>query len=80
MITTDHGRGDEDGWTSHGKTYTGSDAIWMAALGPGITPSGVQKQSQQLWQQQVAGTALKLLGYSHLIGPEMGKPVDLTIR
>lgn len=67
IITTDHGRGDSpmEHWKSHGKIYRGSDAIWMAIIGPDTPALGVVDNDQQLYQNQVAKTAAALLGYNY---------------
>ncbi|NND07319.1 MAG: phosphoglyceromutase [Saprospiraceae bacterium] len=82
VITTDHGRGryEEGAWKSHGKTYEGSDAIWLAVLGPGIVGKGEVTEKQQLWQRQVAGTCLQILGLETWIKEDMGKAIDLTVK
>lgn len=62
LITTDHGRGDgREGWKSHGVAYRGSDRIWYAAMGRGISARGNRK-SAQVTQAQFAATAASLLG------------------
>ncbi len=78
VITTDHGRGTwQDGaWKSHGKTYHGSNAIWLAAMGPNITKGGEMGSPMQLWQNQVAASCLRLLSKEALIDPEMGAPIS----
>ena len=40
VITTDHGRGSEDRFVGHGVDWIGSEAIWMASLGPGMPTLG----------------------------------------
>lgn len=66
FITTDHGRGDSEKkqWTSHGKDIKGSDEIWMAAIGPGITAKGEISGGMQLYQEQFAQTVAGLLGFT----------------
>src|SRR5207244_1144561 len=44
LITTDHGRGESDDWTSHGPKVTHADETWMAALGPDIKTLGEVKE------------------------------------
>jgi arylsulfatase A-like enzyme len=39
IVTTDHGRGDGDSWTSHGWQHPGARRIFAFAIGPG---SGAQ--------------------------------------
>ena len=73
LICTDHGRGNYplELWKSHGKTrkladgkvyeIKGADQIWMAVLGPD-TPALGETENTQLYQNQMAQTAAKLLG------------------
>lgn len=63
VITTDHGRGDgREGWKSHGAELPGSENIWVAAFGAGITATG-EDLGGSFTQSQVAATVAKLLGY-----------------
>ena len=77
FITTDHGRGDinKKEWTDHGSGIADAYQIWFAAMAPGISPSGEQKNNVQLFQDQFAQTIAKLLGVtykaSHPISPEI---------
>ena len=68
LITTDHGRGNspKKEWKSHGKIYRGSNAIWMAVLGPDTPALGEVKTEMQLWQNQVAKTGAALLGLDYV--------------
>lgn len=77
VITTDHGRGDSPmtKWKGHGKTYNGSDAIWMAVIGPDTPNEGVMTNDIQLFQRQVAKTAAALLGYDYINDYEEVGPV-----
>jgi hypothetical protein len=54
IITTDHGRGIKDKWTSHAEFIKGSSQTWLALIGPGIGPLGEMKEPKQLFQQQLA--------------------------
>lgn len=67
IITTDHGRGDSpmEEWKSHGKIYKGSDAIWIAVIGPDTPKLGMVTRQQQLYQNQIAKTAAALLGLDY---------------
>ena len=65
LITTDHGRGTGDAWTSHGTDVAGADAIWMAVLGPDTPPMGELQTAGQYYQNQVANTAAALLGLAY---------------
>ncbi len=64
LITTDHGRGELNGWSDHGSDVKGADEIWFAAIGAGVTPKGEVKESGQLYQNQVAATVAALLGFT----------------
>ena len=83
IISTDHGRGESPmvEWKSHGTIYKGSDAIWIAALGPNIPAKGEIKTSAQLYQNQIAKTLAKLLGYDYTcekeeVGPLIESLID----
>lgn len=77
VITTDHGRGDSPmtEWKSHGKIYEGSNAIWIAVIGPDTPNVGVVKKEQHLFQRQVAKTAAALLGLDYSNKEEEVGPV-----
>ncbi|MBL8554262.1 MAG: alkaline phosphatase family protein [Phenylobacterium sp.] len=78
IVTTDHGRGTQapDAWKHHGPKAPGSDAIWIAAIGPGVragaAPVGCASQSQ------IAATALKALGLDvAAFDPRAGAPLEI---
>jgi hypothetical protein len=80
LITADHGRGRKpEDWTTHGFWAKGSGEIWLAMLGPDITPEGELKTRGQVYQKQLASTIALLLGEpgegGHL--PVAGKPITL---
>jgi len=62
LITTDHGRGINKEWTTHGSKIKGADEIWFAVLAPGLPVKGEIKLPLQLYQQQLAHTMANLLG------------------
>jgi hypothetical protein len=66
LITTDHGRGDaiKSEWTSHGQKIKDAHEIWVAAMGPGLSPGGEMRQTAPLFQEQVAATVADWLGYT----------------
>lgn len=83
IITTDHGRGDNPmtEWKSHGKIYKGSDAIWLAVIGPDTPALGEMTQAGQWWQNQVAKTGAAFLGYDYQNShEEVGKVIEETIK
>ena len=76
LFTTDHGRGDinKEEWTSHNNKIQDAHEIWMALIGPGVPVIG-ESGGEQIYQQQIAQTIAKLLGYTyqanHSIAPEI---------
>jgi hypothetical protein len=63
LITTDHGRGDgREGWRSHGATLPGSERIWIAAFGGGLSQHGID-QGGRYHQAQMAATVAQALGF-----------------
>ena len=62
IITTDHGRGRKNNWTSHGQFIMGSTQTWLALMGPGLLPIGEVKEHMQLYQQELAQAVAELLG------------------
>jgi hypothetical protein len=79
ILSTDHGRGSApDEWKSHGKDIQGSQAIWMAFMGPGIPAQGERAQTQRVTAGQLAATLVALLGqdFSKTI-PQAAPPINL---
>ncbi|MCI5083242.1 MAG: phosphoglyceromutase [Saprospiraceae bacterium] len=77
LITTDHGRGSspKSEWKSHGKTFEGSNAIWMAVIGPDTPAMGEMKNEGQYLQNQVAKTAAAFLGLNYDPKEEEGQVI-----
>jgi phosphoglycerol transferase MdoB-like AlkP superfamily enzyme len=78
LITTDHGRGFVDKWTSHGAKVPGASSIWFALLGPDVKkigPLGEQTKDQQLFQKQLAATITKLIGQPFKAEHPIGDPI-----
>ncbi|MGB0650706.1 MAG: phosphoglyceromutase [Rhodothermales bacterium] len=71
LITTDHGRGEQDRWVGHGADWKGSEAIWVAALGPGfphVGEVGIAVSGEvpaPVYQNQMAATVAELLGLDY---------------
>lgn len=82
IITTDHGRGDQTKaqWTSHGQKIPDSYQIWMAFIGPDTPASGEMKSQEIIYQNQIAKTAARLLGYDFTNGKEIGKVIESVIK
>ena len=56
----------------------GSEAVWMAAIGPGIPSRGLVVTGEEcLTSDRIAATLLGLLGEDYrLFNPEMGQPMQ----
>jgi hypothetical protein len=62
LLTTDHGRGTGKQWKDHSFMITGSDAIWMGALGPDTPAGGEMHDHPKLYQKQIAQTIANFMG------------------
>ncbi len=80
VITTDHGRGAEDRWVGHGADWEGSNHIWIAVIGPDSASLGEVRDAGQLYQNQVAATVARLLGFEYGNRVEVGEPIDSAMR
>ncbi|WP_145078126.1 alpha/beta hydrolase fold domain-containing protein [Aureliella helgolandensis] len=79
LIATDHGRGDgREGWKSHGSSLPGSERIWLAAFGAGVTARG-NDEGHTYTQSQVAATVAALLGEDfNSSNPAIALPLPIT--
>lgn len=89
IVTTDHGRGPSErgGWRGHGSgrwrglvvpglRREGSDAVFIAAMGPGIVATSAYDAEHCATTSQVAATLLGSLGLLDEEGePEMAPPL-----
>lgn len=82
IITTDHGRGDKNKsqWTGHGRKISDCNQIWFAVIGPDTPALGEIKTEGQLFQNQIAKTAAKFLGFDFQNGKEIGKEVPTVMK
>ncbi len=62
LVTTDHGRGRSWAWSQHGRWLPGSGQTWLAALGPGIAPTGEAGAPSQHFQGELDGLVARCLG------------------
>lgn len=76
LVYPDHGRGIGDKWTSHGTSAPHCDETWLTALGPGITPLGELRTTGQIYQDQIAQTAAKLLGLKFKANHPIGNHIS----
>jgi hypothetical protein len=76
VVTTDHGRGLGEKWTSHGEKIIESGEMWLAVLGPDTKPLGERREIPRISQAQVAATVAALLGEDFRKAvPEAAAPV-----
>jgi hypothetical protein len=82
LITTDHGRGTTpiESWRSHGDEIAGASQIWFAVIGPDTPPTGEQRSSGQLYQNQVAKTAATFIGVEYKNRKPVGDVISSAIR
>jgi len=80
FITADHGRGQNDDWTSHYKTIPHSNEIWLAAIGPDIKPLGEVKTDGQIYQKQFAQTISQLIGINFTAPYPVAEPVQSVLQ
>ncbi|MEQ1762237.1 MAG: phosphoglyceromutase [Pyrinomonadaceae bacterium] len=77
IITIDHGRGNSGkDWSDHGEDVPEAQYIWMAFLSPDLPMRGEWKDSPEIYQNQVAATLVKLMGFDYTEqNPNAGKPI-----
>ena len=82
ILTTDHGRGDAPrGWRDHGQKVAGSEAIWIAVLGPDTPALGERANVELVTQSQVAATMAAVLGEDYVADtPKAAKAIGDVIR
>ena len=82
IVTTDHGRGDPPrDWRDHGEKTKGSDAIWIAVVGPDTPARGERTNTAVVTQGQVAATIATLLGEDYNADtPAAARPIGDAIR
>ena len=90
FVTVDHGRGEEpiETWMHHASGFSnsgqyknsveGSEAVWMAAIGPGIATAGlIETGGNCLTSNRIAATLLEVLGEDYQrINSAMGAPLQ----
>jgi alkaline phosphatase D len=81
VMTTDHGRGNPPrGWCDHGAKTAGSEAIWMAVIGPDTPALGERTNTPLVTQGQVAATIAALLGENYVADvPKAAGPIGDAI-
>ena len=77
IITVDHGRGNTiKDWTDHGEKVPEAQYIWMAFISPDIALRGEWRNTETIYQNQVAATLCRLLKLDYSENnPQAGKPI-----
>jgi len=80
LVYPDHGRGIGKKWTDHGTSAPHSDETWLAAMGPGIKTLGETGRKGQIFQDQIAQTAAKLLGFTFKANHPIGEKITTIVK
>ena len=82
IITTDHGRGTvpKDTWRSHGIKVSGAGQIWIAVIGPDSPGLGIVSDGKQYYQNQVAATLAKFLGFEYKNAHPVGEAIQAGFK
>jgi Metalloenzyme superfamily len=77
IMTIDHGRGKTvTDWTDHGEKVPEAQYIWMAFLSPEVQLRGEWKNTETIYQNQVAATLCRFLNLDYSENnPQAGKPI-----
>ena len=80
IVTTDHGRGEGERWTGHGRGYPTAGFGWIAVLGPRTPALGV-RQDVSVTVGQVAATVAGAVGEDFTAsGPGVAGPLPGAVR
>jgi Metalloenzyme superfamily len=77
LVTTDHGRGLGEEWTSHKSKIAFSNQTWFAIMGKGVKATGMQKQSATYYQKQLAQTVAHLMGLKFVCEHAVAEKINL---
>lgn len=82
LINCDHGRGDlvKDNWRHHGQEIKESGETWLAVIGPDTKPEGEIKTEMQLYNNQIAQTIARLLGFNFRCEHPVGEAIKTVIN
>ena len=66
ILVADHGRGrTAHDWTDHGKDVPGSDEMWMAVIGPGLSALGEHRGGAEVLLAHTAATVAAAVGLDY---------------
>ncbi len=77
LITTDHGRGNNEKWISHNNKTPQSNETWFAIMGKGVAANGLQTKVTSVYQAQLAQTIAHLLGLQFTANHYVETPINL---
>lgn len=80
IICPDHGRGVGSKWTGHGSSAEHSNETWLAVIGPDSKGLGEVKTESQIYQDQIAQTLAKLLGFTFKTDHPVGLQIDSILK
>lgn len=80
VICPDHGRGVDLLWTGHGSGAPHSDETWLVVIGPDTPSSGEIKLEGQIYQDQIANTMAKLLGFDFVANHPVEKAIPSVFK
>ena len=78
IITTDHGRGQKSNtWVRHDMFTTGSKNTWLMTLGASFESKGEVKTGGEIFNEQIASTIARLLGYNFIANHPVANAASL---
>jgi len=82
IITVDHGRGSTpQDWTDHGEKVPEAQYIWMAFISPDSALRGEWRNTETIYQNQVAATLCRFLNQNYVENnPSAGKPIGAPLK
>jgi hypothetical protein len=77
IVTIDHGRGNTvNDWTDHGEKVPEAQYIWMAVISPDVPLRGEWRDTETIYQNQIAATLCRFLRIDYSENnPNAGKPI-----
>jgi len=79
LFATDHGRGENSRWTTHGEKVPEAKNVWLIAIGPD-TPATGEQRNTVVAQNQIAATIATLLDQDFVSAfPLSGEPIRAIV-
>lgn len=76
MISTDHGRGEGDKWTSHGSSVVDADRVWLSVMGPDTPAGGEMRDHPTVYSNQFAASISAFLGIEYSSIHSVGEIIE----